>query len=100
MPKLKRRREDAVQRGQTYRVRRPGKPPVYVRIARVVRGDQPKVLLYKVTRGGKRVGPQRIVASTKLEDNELKKTYAPNVIAHWLTWRDGDWRMPADWELV
>lgn len=89
-----------VKRGQTYRVRRPGRPPVYVRIAKVTMGQQPKAFLYRVTRGGKRVGPQRIVASTKLEDNELKKTYAPNTIAHWLTWRDGAWRMPESWELV
>jgi hypothetical protein len=90
----------SVKRGQTYRVPRPGKVAVHVRVARVTKGQQPKAFLYRVTRSGKRVGPQRIVASVKLENNELKKTYAANTVPHWLTWRDGAWRLPASWILV
>ena len=96
----------AVRRGDVYRIPRPGKPPVFVRIAsvrlnRTRRGDQPKALYYRITRSGVRVGPKRIVASLKLDDKTqtLKKCYAQNLTPHWLVWRDGAWRLPETWEL-
>ena len=90
-----------VRSGEVYRVPRRGKQAVFVRILRVTKGQQPKAFYFRVTKSGKRVGPKRIVASVSLVDNsELKKTFVANTVPHWLTWRDGAWRLPESWTLV
>lgn len=75
---MKRKHTITARRGEIYRVPRVGKPAAYVRILGVRRGDQPKVRYRRVTKaGGRRSG-------------ELEAL-------RWLQWREGAWRLPADW---
>jgi hypothetical protein len=67
--------------GQTYRVPRRGKQAAYVRITRVTKGQQPKVSYRRVTRSG-------------------RKRSGEMVLRRWLSFFEGAWRLPPDWEVI
>ena len=92
----------AVAKGQCYRVPRPGKPARHVVVAKVVGpdSDQPKAMLYEITRGGQRKGTLRVVTSRDLEGKP--KASVPNLFPHWLQWDcdRGVWDIGPGMELI
>lgn len=77
-----------VEAGQTYRVRRAGKPAAHVRVVKVVgrEGPQPKIWYRPVTKSG---GPKPIGLGKKVKH-----------LTSWMARRDGQWCPPPEWELV